>query len=61
MRSAGNDYWVDGDHLVSVISIQVGDHTVAIFVESPPKDALEFQAVAEHILATVRFRRTELD
>ena len=55
MKSAGNDYWVDGDHVVSVISLQVRDHTVAIFVESPPEDALEFQAAAERILATVKF------
>lgn len=55
VKSAGNDYWVDGDHVVSVISLQVGDHNVAIFVESPPEEALEFQAAAEHILATVTF------
>lgn len=55
VKSAGNDYWVDGDHVVMVISLQVRDHTVAIFVESPPEDALDFQAAAERILATVTF------
>ena len=55
VKSAGNDYWVDGDHVVMVISLQVRDHTVAIFVESPPEDALEFQAAAEGILATMSF------
>ncbi len=55
VKSAGNDYWVDGDHQILVISLQIGDHVVAIFVESPPEDALEFQAAAEDILATVTF------
>ena len=55
MRSAGNDYWLDGDHVASVISLQVRDHVVAIFLESPPEEAPEFQAAAQRILATVTF------
>ena len=55
VKSAGNDYWVDGDHVVSVISLPVRGHTLAIFVESPPENTLTFQAAAADIIATVAF------
>jgi hypothetical protein len=55
VRSARNDYWVDDDHVVQVIALQVGDHIVAIFVESPPEDVESFQAAADEILETVTF------
>jgi class 3 adenylate cyclase len=55
VKSAGNDYWVDGDHVVSVISLAVGGHILAIFVESPPENTLTFQAAADDIIKTVSF------